>query len=357
MDALLNLLFSNGTFYDSAYLGALQVLTGMVVIVTLGGAAAFMLTYFSRSFQSNAGPVVEKVNQLLPQTQCAQCGFPGCLPYAEAIVSGEKINLCPPGGQETVDALAELLGRSALSLENDTRDEPRTIVRIRESECIGCTLCLPACPVDAIIGAPQLLHSVIEETCTGCDLCLEPCPVDCIDIIVLGDNVVQGNVLPNDTVSDKLVLNKIASEKIAEQPTLFLKQALPVITECIRCDACETKCPKDLAPQALYWARDSLDILQALNLDECIECKLCDKACPSNLPLTQIFIDEKARVHQRKVEFAEAERLQVRYEKHEARVLTQSKKLKSRPSKSDRSAILQSLLQKSPDNSVQGPSE
>lgn len=347
MEAILSLFFDGGAAYDSAYLDTLQVLTGIIAIVTLGGAAAFMLTYFSRLFPSNSGPVVDQVNQLLPQTQCAQCGFPGCLPYAEAIVAGDNINLCPPGGQETVDALAKLLGRSALSLENDTRNEPRTIVRIRESECIGCTLCLPACPVDAIIGAPQLLHSVIEQTCTGCDLCLEPCPVDCIDIIVVQD----------DVVSDKVASKQITPKKIAKPSKALPQHPLPTMTECIRCDACETKCPKDLAPQALYWAKGSLDMLQALKLDDCIECKLCDRACPSNLPLTQIFIDEKARIQQRKVEFVEAERLQVRYEKHAARVLTQSKKLRSRPNKSDRSAILQSLVKENTDTAVKGPHE
>jgi electron transport complex protein RnfB len=352
MEAILSLFFDKGAAYDSAYLDTLQVLTGMIAIVTLGGAAAFMLTYFSRLFPSNSGPVVEQVNQLLPQTQCAQCGFPGCLPYAEAIVAGDNINLCPPGGQETVDALAKLLGRSALSLENDTRDEPRTIVRIRESECIGCTLCLPACPVDAIIGAPQLLHSVIEQTCTGCDLCLEPCPVDCIDIIVVKDELA-----PDNAVLNKVAPDQIVTKKPAKQAKALPKQPLPTMTECIRCDACETKCPKDLAPQALYWAKGSLDMLQALKIDDCIECKLCDRACPSNLPLTQIFIDEKARIQQRKVEFVEAERLQVRYEKHAARVLAQSKKLRSRPNKSDRSAILQSLIKENTDTAVKGPSE
>lgn len=128
---------------------------------------------------------VEQIDALLPQTQCGRCGQPGCRPYAEAVAAGEAHNLCPPGGQITVDALAELLDRPSLPVDpGDSVDgQERTVAFIREAECIGCTKCIQACPVDAIVGAARLMHTVISDECTGCDLCVAPCPVDCIDML------------------------------------------------------------------------------------------------------------------------------------------------------------------------------
>ena len=132
-----------------------------------------------------ANEVVTHINALLPQTQCAQCGHPGCKPYATAISQGEAINRCPPGGQATVDALAKLLNTDSLPLDTSLGTTPETpmVAFIREDECIGCTKCIEACPVDAILGASKFMHTVIADECTGCDLCLPPCPVDCIDMI------------------------------------------------------------------------------------------------------------------------------------------------------------------------------
>jgi RnfABCDGE-type electron transport complex B subunit len=128
--------------------------------------------------------LVALINGLLPQTQCGQCGHPGCRPYAEAVAIGEKLNRCPPGGAVTIRELAALLGREELPLDPEHGIErERRIARIREAECIGCTKCIQACPVDAILGAPKLMHTVIVSECTGCDLCVEPCPVDCIDML------------------------------------------------------------------------------------------------------------------------------------------------------------------------------
>lgn len=125
-----------------------------------------------------------RIDALLPQTQCGRCGHPGCRPYARAIAAGEPFNRCPPGGNETIAALAELLGATPRPLDPaHGKPLPRSIAFIREAECIGCTKCLPACPVDAIVGATRQLHTVIAELCTGCDLCVEPCPVDCIEMI------------------------------------------------------------------------------------------------------------------------------------------------------------------------------
>lgn len=126
--------------------------------------------------------LIQRIDALLPQTQCGKCGHPGCKPYAEGIASGEPINKCPPGGSETIAALAELLKIPVLELDVSRGSAPAQIAYIREAECIGCTKCIKACPVDAIVGAAKLMHTVIIDECTGCDLCVAPCPVDCIEM-------------------------------------------------------------------------------------------------------------------------------------------------------------------------------
>jgi len=157
-------------------LPAVGLAAGLAAVIgtALGWAASRL--------QPDAGSLVERIDRLLPQTQCGQCQFPGCRPYAAAIASGTaEIDRCPPGGEATVRALATLLGREPRPV--DPRFGPtkaRQVAVIDEERCIGCALCLPACPVDAIIGAPRFMHTVIEAQCTGCELCLPPCPVDCI---------------------------------------------------------------------------------------------------------------------------------------------------------------------------------
>lgn len=135
--------------------------------------------------------VIEKVNALLPQTQCAQCGHPGCRPYAEAIVRNNvPINQCPPGGQLLIAELAQLLGADDQPLNAEYGEHKSAQVAvIDEPECIGCTLCILACPVDAIIGASKHMHTVVAEQCTGCELCLPPCPVDCISLTALPQSI------------------------------------------------------------------------------------------------------------------------------------------------------------------------
>jgi electron transport complex protein RnfB len=129
-------------------------------------------------------PLVDQIEALLPQTQCGKCLHPGCRPYAEGIAKGEAINHCVPGGADTIADLAALLDKPVLMLDPAYGIEPHTrrVAYIREAECIGCTKCIQACPVDAIVGAAKLMHTVLSDECTGCDLCIAPCPVDCIDI-------------------------------------------------------------------------------------------------------------------------------------------------------------------------------
>ncbi len=126
--------------------------------------------------------LIQRIDALLPQTQCGKCGHPGCKPYAQGIVDGEPINKCPPGGDETIAALAELLKVPVLELDVSRGSAPAQVAYIREAECIGCTKCIQACPIDAIVGAAKFMHTVLIDECTGCDLCVAPCPVDCIEM-------------------------------------------------------------------------------------------------------------------------------------------------------------------------------
>lgn len=146
------------------------------------------LGYAAIKFKVESDPLVEQIDNLLPQTQCGQCGYPGCRPYAEAIANGDEINKCPPGGEATIKDLAELMGveQKPLDAAHGVEDIKK-VAYIREDECIGCTKCIQACPVDAIVGAAKQMHTVIIDNCTGCDLCVDPCPVDCIDMLPLND--------------------------------------------------------------------------------------------------------------------------------------------------------------------------
>lgn len=163
----------------------LSVGLAVIVLIVFALFAGGLLGFASQKFKVEADPLVEQIDALLPQTQCGQCGHPGCRPYAEAVANGEAINHCVPGGQETINQLAALLNVEPLPLDGEygVESEIKKVAFIREEECIGCTKCIQACPVDAILGAAKHTHTVIVSECTGCDLCVEPCPVDCIDMI------------------------------------------------------------------------------------------------------------------------------------------------------------------------------
>ena len=160
-----------------------SIVTAIVIITGIALVAGLMLSFASNRLPEDRDRVVESINGLLPQTQCAQCGFPGCRPYAESIASGESpINLCPPGGDDTIRRIANLLGTEPLALSTEPVTA-KAVAAIDESLCIGCTHCRTACPVDAITGAHQFMHTIIASECTGCELCVAPCPVDCISMV------------------------------------------------------------------------------------------------------------------------------------------------------------------------------
>ncbi|MBH97683.1 MAG: electron transport complex subunit RsxB [Rhodospirillaceae bacterium] len=159
--------------------------TATLILSGIAITLAILLMLAARYFSSSTNEVVEKIETLLPRIQCAQCGYPGCRPYAKAIAEeNAEINLCPPGGDETVRRLANFLGREFSPVTEPVKAANlNTVALISEELCIGCNLCSQACPVDAIVGVHQRMHTVISEHCTGCRLCVSPCPVDCISLI------------------------------------------------------------------------------------------------------------------------------------------------------------------------------
>ncbi len=158
----------------------------LIAIIVLGIIAAIfgaLLGFASIKFKVEGDPLAQKIDDLLPQTQCCQCGYPGCKPYANAVANGEAINKCSPGGTDTIKKIADLMGVEPIALDaNHEVDNTPKVAFIIEEDCIGCTKCIQACPVDAIIGAAKQMHTVIIDECTGCDLCVAPCPVDCIEM-------------------------------------------------------------------------------------------------------------------------------------------------------------------------------
>jgi Na+-translocating ferredoxin:NAD+ oxidoreductase subunit B len=159
---------------------ALLLMTGLITLAVLAKRHAD-----ARAEQQSRDALIHSIDQLLPQTQCGRCTFSGCRPYATALAAGEAdINQCPPGGQATAHALARVLNRTPKDVDARFGVMPiePTVAFIDEAACIGCTKCIQACPVDAIVGAARYMHTVIADPCTGCALCIPPCPVDCIEL-------------------------------------------------------------------------------------------------------------------------------------------------------------------------------
>ncbi|MBB6055670.1 MAG: electron transport complex subunit RsxB [Gammaproteobacteria bacterium] len=161
----------------------------LLIIITFAVLAlifGLLLGYAAIRFKVESDPIVDQLDALLPQTQCGQCGYPGCRPYAEAIANGDSINKCVPGGTQTIQKIADLMGVEPPADDNELLlNPPKRVAFIHENLCIGCTKCIQACPVDAIVGAPKLMHTILRSECTGCDLCVDPCPTNCIEMIEL----------------------------------------------------------------------------------------------------------------------------------------------------------------------------
>ncbi len=270
----------------------------VAVLLAVAAVLAALLIWAETRLPVNEAPLVDAIDALLPQTQCAQCGYPGCRPYAQAVAGGEALNLCPPGGEETQRALSRLLDRPP---GPPPGEPPPQVARIDEAACIGCFRCVEACPVDAIVGAPQLMHTVLEERCTGCGLCLPPCPVDCIRM---------------DEVAVPVAARPL---KILARPRNREPEA-PELA-CIRCGACQDECPENLLPQELYWyaAAGAVDEAAQRGLDACIECGRCNQACPSNIDLLAAFTRGRQALASRAAADREAADARRRYQAHEQR--------------------------------------
>ncbi len=176
--------------------------------------------------------LIDRIDAILPQTQCQKCGFAGCKPYATAIAEGRAdINQCPPGGEEGIDQLAKLLGTRSKPLNTAHGvPEPKTIAFIDESACIGCTFCIRACPVDAIVGAAKQMHTVITAECTGCELCITPCPMDCISMVPAPQIISSGQQTKKEAANHareryQLRLQRLAREK-QEQAEKLVQKAI-----------------------------------------------------------------------------------------------------------------------------------
>jgi electron transport complex protein RnfB len=166
------------------------MISALFVMIGIALFLGAVLGFSAIKFKVQGNPLIDKIDAVLPQTQCGQCGYPGCKPYATAIAAGEaEINKCPPGGEEGIHKLADLLGREFIPFGEGAAPKAKSVAFIDENTCIGCTLCIQACPVDAIVGAAKQMHTIVSLECTGCELCIAPCPVDCISMLPIQEDI------------------------------------------------------------------------------------------------------------------------------------------------------------------------
>ena len=273
------------------------VICSIMILLTLANL------FVRKRLRQENNELVEAIDALLPQTQCAQCGYPGCRPYAESVAQGESTDLCVPGGPATQTKLAILFGKKPTTRLTMPIE---VVALIDEQRCIGCTLCLPACPVDAIIGAKTYMHTVLMDECTGCELCLEACPVDCIELRIRSEET--------------------SAPDLAEKTQQLEHQA------CINCNQCEPVCPVNISPVALHKLieRQNDELAGNSGLAACIECGICDHFCPSEIPLSRQFYDAKSRLADLALERRSREKLLTRFNQHETRLERQTETEKSK---------------------------
>lgn len=198
-------------------------------------------------------PLADQIEDLLPQTQCTKCGYPACRPYAEAVANGEaSYNQCPPGGAAGVARLAHLLGKPVIPLNPaNGAERPRPVALIDETLCIGCTLCIQACPVDAIVGAGKQMHTVVPSLCTGCDLCVAPCPVDCIAMVDVTGNLTGWNAWSQqqaDEARDRHDFHAMRLRREKEENDARLAAKATAKLQALEAEAAAS--PEELAEQA-----------------------------------------------------------------------------------------------------------
>ena len=306
------------------------MLTALLLLSAFAACCGAGLAYASSRADLADGEQIlaAKLDDILPQLQCAKCGYPGCRPYADAVARGEaEVNLCPPGGPETALRLAETMN---IPLAAPPQPESAMVAFIRESECVGCALCLPACPVDAIVGAEGSAHVILESECVGCELCLPPCPVDCIEMRPPRPPDVGGGAS--------------AGRKRKKPPSRISFSLSGKSSPCIRCGLCVPACPVDLSPLRLHQlAQDNRDDdLRDAEVLRCVECAKCDDTCPSEIPLAEQFAEAKTRI---KLQSRAQTRAADLREKHFRHQRTTLEKTTPRPaSESEKSAALNRAL-------------
>ena len=353
----------------------MSILIAPAVLVGIALALGAGLVWARSRLPGNDDVLIDAVEALLPQTQCAQCGYPGCRPYAEAVAKGAALDLCPPGGQETIATLRDLLGENGdAAAEGSLRRQPvdfpgqpatkglvpsprdatkhraggrvkasaeafaadadgicELVAKVREPECVGCALCIKSCPVDAIIGAPGFMHSVLEQHCTGCELCLPACPADCIDLMPAPVPEILASPLAATPKNKRQLPSRDGNQPTrrlanSSKSQLGSPQSAMEDAPCIGCNRCEEVCPEGLAPQhllRLLRAGQSAEAAAA-DLGKCIECRLCDRACPTDIPLAGIFNGTKSELARQAAKEASAAAAKARFEARTARLAQQA---------------------------------